>query len=80
MEHVDARFHIYTATALGRGWVISPTLGCLYPRGETRYSFYKRLSGTQSQSGHGGVKKISTPSDTRNRTRAVEPIAKRLAA
>ena len=31
---VDARIHIYTATALGRGKVTSPTLGRLYPRGE----------------------------------------------
>ena len=31
---VDARVHIYTATALERGWVASPTLGRIYPRGK----------------------------------------------
>ena len=30
---VDARFHIFISTALGRGRVISSTLGRLYPRG-----------------------------------------------
>ena len=29
---VDARVHIYTAIALGRDRVASPTLGRLYPR------------------------------------------------
>ena len=68
---VDARVHIYTATAPGRGRVASPTLGHLYSRGNPRYSFYRRLSG------HKGVKKNLHPSDTRDRTRAVQPIAKR---
>ena len=45
-----------------------------------RYSFYRRLSGPQDQSGHEGVKKNLDPSDTRHRTRAVQPAAKRLAA
>ena len=40
-----------------RGRVASLMLGHLYPR----YSFYRRLSGAQDQSGHEGVKKISTP-------------------
>ena len=31
---VDARVHIFTATALGRGRVTSPTLGRLYLRGK----------------------------------------------
>ena len=57
MRDVDARVHIYTATALGRGRVARPTLGNLY----ARYSFYSRLSGPQEQSGYEGVKKISTP-------------------
>ena len=30
---VDARVHIYTVTALVRGWVASPSLGSLYPPG-----------------------------------------------
>ena len=31
----DARVHIYTATALGRGRVASPMLGHLYPQGNS---------------------------------------------
>ena len=58
---LDARVHIYTATALGGCSMASPTLGHLYPGGKPRYSFYRRLSGSQNQSGHQGVKKISTP-------------------
>ena len=61
---VDARVHMYTATALGRGGVVIPTLGRLYPPGKTLYSFYRRLSGPEDQPGHEGVKKISTPPDS----------------
>ena len=32
---VDARVHIFTAKALGRSRVASPTLGRLYPRGNS---------------------------------------------
>ena len=77
---MDARVHILTATALGRGRVASPTLGRLYPRESPRYSFYRRLSGPQDQSGHEGAKKNLHPSDTRDRTRAVQTVAQRLAA
>ena len=70
-----ARVYIFAAMALGRGRVANLTLGHLYPR----YSFYRRLSGRQYQSGH-GVRKNLHPSATRNGTRAVQPIAKRLAA
>ena len=35
-------------------------------------SFYRRLSEPQDQSGHEGAKKILHPSDTRDRTRAVQ--------
>ena len=63
------------AKALGKGRVASPTLGCLYPRGKPRYSFYRRLSGPQDQSGHEGVKKNLHTSETRDRTRAVQPVA-----
>ena len=73
---MDARVHIYTATALERGRVASPTLGRLY----IRYSFYRRLSIPQDQPGHEEVKKSLHTSDTRDRTRAVQPVAKRLAA
>ena len=48
------------------------------PEKSPRYSFYRRLSGPQDQSGHEGAKKNSTPSYTRDRTRAVQPIAQRL--
>ena len=50
--HGDPRGMLMQATALGRGRVASRTLGRLYPR----YSFYRRLSGPQDQSGQGGVK------------------------
>ena len=60
---VDARVHIYTTMALGRVRVASPTLGSLYPREIIQYSFYRRLSGLQDQSGHEGVKKNLHPSD-----------------
>ena len=47
----------------------------------TRYSIYRRLSCPQEQSGHEGEKeKISNPSDTREQTRAVQHVVKRLAA
>ena len=77
MGDVDAEVHIFTAMALGWGRVGSPTLGCL--REISLYSFYRRLSEPQGQSGH-RVKNIPTPSDTRERTRAAQPIAKHLAA
>ena len=56
--YMNAKAHIYTARALGRGRVASPTLGRLY----LRYSFYRRLSGPQDQSGQEGVKKNLHPS------------------
>ena len=77
---VDARVHTFTATALERGRVASPTLGRLYPRGKPPVLIYRRLSGPQDQSGHEGSKKNLHPSDTRDRTRAVQPAAQRLAA
>ena len=69
-EDVDARFHIFSATALGGGWLSSPTLGRLYP-GKVRYSFYKRLSEPQDQSRHEVVKKNHQPFAIQDRTRAV---------
>ena len=77
---VDARVHVFTATALWWGRVAIPTLGRLYPGEIPRYSFYRRLSGPQGQSGHEGMKKNFHPSDTRDRTRTVQPVVKRLAA
>ena len=75
MGDVGAMVHIYTATALGKGRVASPKLGRLYPW----YSLYTSLSGSQDQSGHEGMKNLH-PSDTRDRTRTVQLLAKRLAA
>ena len=65
------------ATALGRGSVASLTLDCLYPLGKPRYSFYRKLSGLQDQSGYDGLKKISPPPQPPG---AVQAVAKRLAA
>ena len=59
--YVDARVHIFTAMALGRGRVASPTLDRLYPLGNPPYSFYRRLSGPQDQSGHERAKKNLHP-------------------
>ena len=46
----NARVHIYSATALGRGRMASAMLGRLYPRRKPRYSFYRRLGELQIQS------------------------------
>ena len=77
---VDARVLIYIATALGRDRVASPKLGRLYPRGKPRYSFYRRLSGPQVQSGHERMKKNIHSTAARDRTQAVQPVVQRLAA
>ena len=70
MGDVDARVHIFTATALGWGRVASPMLDRIY----SRYSFYSRLNGPQDQSGHERTKKKNLyPYDTRDRTRAIQP-------
>ena len=65
---------------LGRGTVTNRPLGCFYPRGKPRYPIYRRLRRPQDQSEHEGVKKNLHPSDTRDRTRAVQPVPKRLVA
>ena len=59
MGDVDARVHIFTATALGSVRMASSTLGRLFPW-KVLYSFYRRLSGSQGQSGYERVKIIST--------------------
>ena len=66
MGDVDVRVHIFIATAPGIGRVASPTLGCLYPGESPWYSFNRRLSEPQDQSGHKGMKKNLHPSDTRD--------------
>ena len=57
---MDARVHLYTATALAKGRVASPMLGRLYPP----VLILRRLSGPQDQYGHEGVKKIFHTSNT----------------
>ena len=61
------------------GWLVLRSAAFTL-RESARYSFYRRLSEPQDQSGHEGAKKMSTPSDTRDRTWAVQPVAQRLAA
>ena len=58
----------------------NPTLDAVTPGESHQYSFYIRLSGPQDQSRHEAVKKNLYPTDPRDRTRVVQPIAKRLAA
>ena len=62
-----------------RARVASSTLDRLYS-GKVPVLIYRRLSEPQDQSGHEGVKKNPHPSDTRDRTRAVQPIARHLTA
>ena len=50
-KDVDTEVHIHTATELGRGRVASLTLSRLYLGESPRYSFYRRLSGSQDQFG-----------------------------
>ena len=61
------------------GWLVLCS-ATFTPREIPRYLFYRRLSGPQGQSGHEGVKKNLQPSNTRDRTQAIQPIAKRFAA
>ena len=59
--------------ALERVKVASSMICQLYPQ----YSFYRRLSGPQNQSGHKGVKRNLLPSNTRDKTWAIQPVAQR---
>ena len=77
---VDARVHMYIAMALGQGGVATPMFDPFTPRKRPLYSFYRRLSGPQEQSGHEGVKKNLHPSNTRDQTQAFQHVAKHLAA
>ena len=63
MENVDARFHIYTVTALRRARVTSP-LGRLYPRGKLPVLILQEAEWTQDPSVHEGVKTNLHSSDT----------------
>ena len=54
------------------GWLVLCSV-TFTPRESPRYSFYRRLSGPQDQSGRDGVKKNINPSDTQDRTWAIEP-------
>ena len=57
---MDARVHIDTTTALGRGRVASPTSDAFIP-GESPGTDFIRLSGPQDQSGHEVAKKNLHP-------------------
>ena len=70
MVDVEARVHIYTATALVRDRVASPTYGRLYAGESLRYWFYRRLNEHQDQSRHEGVKKNLHTFNTRDLSRA----------
>ena len=73
---VNARVHIFTATALGRGRVTSPTLGRLYSWGNLIGGWVDLRTSLDTKE----WRKISTPSVTQARTRVVQPAAQRLAA
>ena len=60
------------------GWLVLRS-AAFTPEESPRYSFYRRLSGPEDQSGHEGAKKSLHPSDTRDQTRTVQPVAQRLA-
>ena len=75
---VDARVYMYTAMTLRRGRVISPTLDRVYPLESPKYSFRKRLSEPQDQSGHVRGMENLHPTATRERTLTVQPVAKHL--
>ena len=77
---MNVRVHIYSTMAQGRGRVLVLRSAAFSPEEGHGYSFYKRLSELQDQCGHEGVNKNLPPSDTRNRTQAVQPVPKRLAA
>ena len=78
MKDEDARVHIFSATALGRGRVVSTTLYRLYPW-ESPSTHFTGCS-VVDQCEHEGVKKNFNLSDNRDRTRTVQPVARRLAA
>ena len=61
------------------GWLVL-CLASFTPWESSRYSFNRRLSGPQDQSGHEGAKKNLHPSDTQDRTRTIQPVVKRHAS
>ena len=67
MGDMDARVHIYTATALEDiGWLFLRL--AVVTLGESPwYSIYRRLSGQRDQSGHEGVNKNLHLSQTQDR-------------
>ena len=54
--HEKGEARVYIFAELGRDVVASPTPGCL-----RLVLIYRRLSGSEEQSGYEGVRKISTP-------------------
>ena len=81
MRDVDAMVHTYTAMALGRGRMASPALGHpLHPGKSSSIHFIGGWVDPRTRLDMKEWRKIFTPSDIRDRTRAVQPIAKWLAA
>ena len=71
-------FLIYLEIVLVILYLFVSLLGHWIPRGKPPGTHF--IGGWVGQSGHEGVKKNLHPSDTRDRTRAVQPVVKRLAA
>ena len=61
------------------GWLVLRST-VFTPGGSPHYSVCRRLSGLKDKSGHEGVKKNSTPFDTRAQTWVVQLIAKHIGA
>ena len=76
---VDARVHIFTAKALGRGRMATPTLGCLYPQGNFPVLILEEVEWTPGPVWTRRSEENLHPSDTRDRTWVVQPVAKHLA-
>ena len=75
---VDAKVHIFAAMTLERERVASPTLGRLYPWKAPVQKAEWTLGPAWTRRSE--KKKNLHPSDTRDRTRAVQLVAKRLGA
>ena len=78
--NLAARVHIFTAMALGRGRVASPMLSHLYPGKAPGTHFIGGWVDPRTSLDTKGVKKNLYPSDTQDRTWAIQPVAKHLTA
>ena len=70
---------VFTATALRRDGVASPTLGRLHPHGKPPLLILREAERTPGPAWTGRSEENLHPSDTRDRTQTVEPVAKHLA-